>query len=248
MSEVLKNIEEIENYFEGKLSPEDKLLFEAKLESSPELVAELKLYKQIRSVIVEKGTEDLKNKFVLADKELDNGGAVVIPINKKANYKILALVASVALVIGLSIFFLLNKKSDYSQLASKYYESEKGLPVEMGTSNKFDNLMNSYKSGNYKEAQRQLDELLKKDSNNDTALYFNAVVNDELKNYQPAINNYARIPSSSNYFQKAQYRLVLTYLKTNEKNKAVEIINQSLGNKEHLYYDKLCQLRAELAK
>lgn len=247
MSEVLKNIEEIESYFEGKLSLEDKLLFETKLESSPELVAELKLYKQIRSVIVEKGKEDLKNKFILADKELD-GRASVISIGKKTNYKILSLVASVIVVIGISIFFFLNKKNDYSELTNKYYEAEKGLPIEMGTSNKFDNLMNSYKSGNLNDANRQLDELLKKNSQNDTLRYFYAVVNDELKNYQPAIIDYSSIPSSSHYFQKAQYRLVLTYLKTNDKNKAVEIINQALGNKEHLYYDKLSQLRAELTK
>lgn len=247
MSEVLKNIEEIESYFEGKLSPEDKLLFEAKLESNPELVAEFKLYKDIRSAIVEKGKEDLKNKFAMADKELDEG-ARVIPINKKTNYKILAIAASIILVVGLSIFFFLNKKNDYSQLASKYYEAEKGLPVEMGPSSRLDKLMNFYKSADYADAQKELAELLKTDLNNDTLIYFDAVINDELKSYSSAISGYSNIPSTSNYYQKAQYRLVLAYLKADEKGKAVEAINQALGNKEHLFYDKLSQLKTELSK
>lgn len=248
MGEVLKNIEEIENYFEGKLSLEDKLLFEAKLESNADLVAEFDLYKQIRGAIVEKGKVDLKSKFALVDKELDNNQTRVIPISKKRNYKTLAIAASVLIVVGLSIFFLLNKKNDYSQLASKYYEAEKGLPVEMGASNKFDNLMNFYKSGNYNDAKKLMDEMLKMETTNDTLIYFNAVISEELKNYRPAINNYTRIPSTSNYFQKAQYRLALTYLKSNDKNNAIEIINQALSNKEHLYYEKLSQLRVELTK
>lgn len=247
MGEVLKNIEEIENYFEGKLSLEDKLLFEAKLEANPDLVAEFDLYKQIRVAIVEKGKDDLKNKFALADRELDEK-ASVIPISKQKNYKIFAIAASVITVIGLSIFFFLNKKKDYSELASKYYEVEKGLPVEMGVSNKYDELMNSYKTGNYIDAQKQVDGLLKKDSNNDTLIYFNAVIYDELKDYSSAITNYARIPPPSNYYQKAQYRLVLTYLKVNEKDKAVNIITQALANKEHVFYDKLSQLSTELSK
>ena len=248
MGEVLKNIEEIENYFEGKLSLEDKLLFEAKLESDSLLVAEFELYKQIRKAIVEKGREDLKNKFALADKELDDKDVSTIQISKKTNYKILAIAASVIAVVGISLFFFLNKSKDYSQLADKYYEAEKGLPVEMGTSARFDNLMNSYKSKNYTDTQRQLNELLQTDSTNDTLIFFNALVNDELKNYQPAITGYLHIPSTSNYFEKSQYRLVLAYLKTNKKEKAIEIINQTLNNKEHLYYDKLNQLRAELTQ
>lgn len=246
MGDVLKNIEEIENYFEGKLSLEDKLLFEAKLESNPELADELNLYKQIRSAIVEKGNNDLKNKFALADEELDI--ATIVSINKKTNYKVLAIAASVILVVGVSIFFFLNGKKDYTQLAIKYYEAEKGLPVEMGPTSKFDKLMNLYKLGNYTDAQRELDELFKNNSNNDTLLYFSAVVNDELKDYDSAISGYSKIPNSSTFFQKAQYRLVLTYLKTNEKDKALDVIKQSLENKEHLFYDKLSQLSSELSK
>lgn len=248
MGEVLKNIEEIENYFEGKLSLEDRLLFEAKLEANPELVAEFELYKQIRGAIVEKGKEDLKNKFALIDKELEDKNAAVIPISKKKDYRMLAIAASVILIVGIALFFYLNKKNDYSQLASKYYEIEKGLPVEMGTSARFDNLMNAYKAGNYTDAQRQLNELLQGDSTNDTLIFFNALINDELKNYQSAIIGYSNIPSKSNYFEKSQYRLVLTYLKTNQKRKAIEIINLALNNKEHLYYDKLNRLRTELTQ
>ncbi|MGB3948547.1 MAG: hypothetical protein WBM13_11225 [Bacteroidia bacterium] len=242
----MKNIEEIENYFEGKLSLEDKLLFEAKLEANPELVAEFELYKQIRGAIIEKGKEDLKHRFALADKELDNKAKNTIQISKKSNYKILAIAASVALVVGISLFFFLNTSQNYVQLVDKYYEKEKGLPVEMGTSNKFDKLMNAYKAENYTEAQKQLTELLQTNSSNDTAVFFNAIVNDELMNYPQAIIGYLNIPIASNYYEKSQYRLVLTYLKTNEKEKAIEILNQALNNKQHLYYDKLSQLRSEL--
>jgi tetratricopeptide (TPR) repeat protein len=246
MREALKHIEEIEDYFEGKLSPEDKLLFEARLESNPELTAEFTLYKQIRGAIVDKGKDELKLKFALADQELDT--VPVILISNKTNYKLLAIAASILLVIGISMFWLLNKKSDYSALASKYYEAEKGLPVQMGTAATFDKLMNSYKSGNYTDARQQVVELLKGNSGSDTLVYFNAVINDELKNYPSAINNYSSIPATSNYYEKAQYRLVLAYLKTNEKAKAIEVLNKAMTKKDHLFYDKLNQLKAELSE
>lgn len=247
MSEVLKNIELIENYCEGKLSELDRIDFESRLLIDSELEEELSLYRNIVAGIKENGEEKLRQKLKTADEELDK--TKIIQLEKKSNYRILALVASLILLVGLPTIWFLQKGSDLPSLADKYYEKEKGLPMEMGISNKkLDEVMTNYFSGNYSGMANQLNELLKTNSGNDTLTYFFGIANYELGNYRPTIASFNQIQSSSVFFKKAQFRLILTNLKCGDKKSTLELIDKCLSDKECLYSDKLSSLRAELSK
>lgn len=249
MSKGMENFELIENYCEGKLNEEEKVLFEGRLQVDTNLKEELELYKNIVAGIKESGKARLKGKLIEADKELDAETKVIELKNVKTSYlKIFAIAASVMIVVGLSLFYLYFNTKSCSELASKYYEPEKGLPVVMGTNNsKLDEVMNDYKTGNYSGAKSKL-EKIGGSITNDTINYFYGVVNYELQNYNDAKSDFLQITSSGYYFEKAQYRLVLTFLKTNDKKSAIQFINEILQNKEHPFYNKLSDLKAELAK
>lgn len=250
MSEVLKNIELIENYYEGKLSDADKTVFEARLIIDSDFKDEVELYKNIVSGIKENGVANLKAKLKLVDNELDNEPVIrkIEPVNS-SKIKYLAFAASVVLVISLSVYWNLSNKSNLSQLAIEYYEKEKGLPVEMSvTENQLADVMNLYKSGDYVATKNKLELLLKENNTNDTLHYFYGVVNYELDNYRASRASFNSIKNESDYYEKGQYRLVLIDLKINDKQKALDRVNKCLLNKQHLYYDNLVKLKSELTK
>ena len=244
----MENFELIENYFEGKLSEEEKASVDSLLLSNSDFKDEFELYKNIVSGIKDAGKEKLKNRLKEADKELDSASNVIERGEGNSYLKIFAVAASVVLIIGVSIFYFFIKSPDYSALAIKFYEPEKGLPVEMGITNKpMDEVMNDFNKGDFMGAKGKLEKISEVNSN-DTISYFLGVVSYELKDYKEAIADFTRVKTTSNYSDKAQYRLVLCYLKTSKKDEALNGINVALQNRENKFYDKLLELRTELAK
>ena len=241
----MENYELIENYFEGKLSEEEKASVDSLLLSNSDFKDEFELYKNIVFGIKEAGKEHLKNKLKEADMELDEGTPLTQVTKEKTNFKFIAIAASVLIIIGATSFYFFFKSPDLPELASKYYEPEIGLPVELAVSNsKWDAVMNDLKSGNIKESKEKLDKL-KSSGTNDTLSYFEGVLDYELKNYGEAIKNFSSVNESAYYFQKAQYRLVLSYLMSKNKKSALEAIDKATANK---YFAKLSELKAELSK
>jgi len=250
MPEVLKNIELIENYYEGKLSDAEKTAFETRLVIDSDFKEEFDLYKNIVAGIKENGAANLKAKLKLVDDELDNEPLVLkLETNKTSLVKYLAIAASVILIISLGVYWNLSDKSNLPELAIAYYEKEKGLPNEMSVSKgQLSDVIASYKNGDYVTTKNKLNDLLKNKNTNDTLNYFLGITSYELKDYSAALASFNTINSESVYYDKAQYRLVLIELVANDKQKALHKIDECLANKNHLYYDKLIQLRAELSK
>ena len=248
MTEEVNNIELIEQYCEGSLSKKEMIDFEARLIIDSELKEEFEIYKAVVSCIKEKGEEDFKVKLLLADEELDRNSKKTSS-NDKSNFKYWAIAASIILLIGIGLYWILTPKIDLEKLADNYYEKEKGLQVEMSVNKgQLDNVMNSYKTEDYKGAKKQLEILLKTNNSNDTLNYFNGIINYELVDYITAKISFKKINKGSSYFEKAQYRLILIALKTKNKAEAIGMIDESLLNKNHIYYEKIKSLKAELSK
>ncbi|MFN8117913.1 MAG: hypothetical protein U0W65_17520 [Bacteroidia bacterium] len=250
MAIVLKHIELIEQYCEGKLSAQDKTDFETRLLIDAEFKEEFELYKAIVAGIKEQGEDNLKAKLKLADNELDNVPKIVeLKKENKKGIKYWAVAATIIFIIGIGLFWSLSNKSDLPQLADTYYEKEKGLPIEMSvTKNQLADVMNLYKSGDYVATKNKLEFLLKENNANDTLHYFYGVVNYELNNYRASRAGFNSVKTESNYYEKAEYRLILIDLKTNDIQKALDRVNKCLLNKQHLYYDNLVKLKSELTK
>jgi hypothetical protein len=247
MEEVFENMEIMERYHEGKMSPEELASFEVRLLTDSNLKEEFDLYKNIVEVIRKKGEENFREKLRNADLEL--GNPKKINLGKKKNLQPLAIAASLVFLIAISIVWMLLGRNSLPDLADKYYEREKGLAVEMSMSNgKMNDVMSNYNSGNYPLMTNQINELLKTDSKNDTLNYFLGVANYETKNYASALSRFEIVPAQSAYFQRAQFRMVLTYLKTEQKDSARKLIDKCLLVNEHLYKTKLEKLRSELSK
>lgn len=250
MASVLKHIELIEQYCEGKLTTQEKTDFETRLVIDSDFKEEFELYLVIVAGIKEQGENNLKTKLKLADNELDNDPKIIeLKKENKTSIKYWAVAATIVFILGLGLFWSLANKTDLPQLANNFYEKEKGLPNEMSvTQNQLTDVMNLYKSGDYVATKNKLEFLLKENNTNDTLQYFYGVVNYELENFIAARDGFNSVKTESNYYEKAEYRLILIDLKTNDKQKALDRVNKCLLNKQHLYYDNLVKLKSELTK
>src|SRR5690606_13831875 len=84
-----------------------------------------------------------------------------------------AAAASVAgILLWSSYFFFANTPSE--KLFAQYYQPDPGLPTLMGISDNyvFENAMVSYKTGDYKKAIVDWQQLLQENMDNDTLQYF----------------------------------------------------------------------------
>ncbi len=237
MEELLKHIEEIESYYEGKLSDEAKLEFEKRLESSIELKNEFELYLTVRSGLKNLSEEKkLKEELKKADKELDNR------ISFKQWLKPLSIAASIALIIGM-IWYNYSYKSSSKMLAEKYYVQDTGLPIFMSANSniQLDKAMQFYQDKNYNEAIK----VLRGIRMNDTIEYYLGLCNfninkDAIKEFDDVYND-----KQSIYSDKAGYYEVLALLNKNKITKAKILINVLYQNKQHPFIENLKKLKQE---
>lgn len=248
MKEVLKHIELIENYVEGRLSENERQAFETRLIIDTDFKEEFDLYNNVVAGIKASGMENLKAKLKEADDELDSDNVVELKTGKKNNTRLyLSIAASLVLILGIAFIWKINSINDLSGMADSIYEKEKGLPVEMSIeSNGLKGAMNSYKTGDYNSAKKYLTDVINNNQANDTAYFYLGVINYELKDFKGAESFLSSVEPTSQLYSKAQYRLLLTYLKLNSKEHAIQTCSQILSAQNHPYFDKAQLISKEL--
>ena len=240
MKEVLKHIELIENFVEGKLSENERKDFETRLIVDGDFKEEFDLYKSVVAGIKASGLENLKAKMKEADYELDSNNVVELKFAKKQNSRLYySIAASIVLILGIAFIWNFNSGNSLSDLADSVYEKDKGLPVEMSVNiQTLNDAMNSYKTGDYHTAQNHLLNILHNNQANDTTIFYLGLVEYELGNFIKSQEYFNAISDSSIYCPKAEYRLLLSLLKINSVNDAKAECKKILSNPNHQYREK----------
>lgn len=203
--------DEINDYHLGNLCVQDKLLFEARLVIDLELAEAYKEFLGTLKIIKKQNIHNLKNDFQLLDAVLDKE----LLSNQKRKPVILYVAATLVVLLSVSIIFFHQNKLD--EPAKAYYEKDIGLPVVMGESNnnQLDRAMSYYKLNDYEKSKSILT-LLSSQKTTDTLTYYIGVNDYELGQYKKAINFFKKVDKQSTFYDKAQYRLGLSYWQVNE--------------------------------
>ena len=133
--------------------------------------------------------------------------------------------AAVLLPIAFALGYFINPSLTNKQSMDQFYIREEGLPNYMGTEKtNWDNLMELYRANKMKEAFVVSEQILVQKPQNDTAIYFHGVISYELKKYNLAKTDYAKITQNkqSVFYYDATFRLGfvlnnLQELKTSKK-------------------------------
>lgn len=152
--------------------------------------------------------------------------------------------------IGFLLSYFISFGSDNSQkIYSKYYEKEIGMPTLMSNNTEkiFNEAMAAFKDEAYQEALIGFEKTLKKQPQNDTLLYFSACSNMELANNQKAIKQFKKIDSESTFHEKAEYRLAMTYIKSEDFENAKRLLQKMAADSQHQYSEKAEKILREPA-
>ena len=249
MNDSLKHIEEIENFVEGKLPEKERITFEERLKTDTELAEELQLYRQIIEGVKANAIDELKQNMQVLDKKLDQSliiekePAIKSPAEKKSfGYKKVGVAAGILLLITVSLYYFVFRTPENKQLYAQFHIKDKGLPVTMSaTGNPMNRVMNFYKLDDYKEALQAVSQL----PENDTAVFYRAVILMESQKFQEAVNDFKSVPANSTFYFKSQYYSGLCELATGNKKSAKQFFSEIAGTHNHPFATEAKQLLQE---
>ena len=152
MNNELKNIEKIDQYLNGALSPEERLAFENELLKNEELEKEVELVRATRNIVAHAGRAALKNKFDGFEKEL------ATPVRRLVPYRWMAAVAAVLVLLVAGVWFSKNNSSltEHEQLFATHFEIYRNpILIRSGENNSEKNwsaAVHAYAKGEYQRA------------------------------------------------------------------------------------------------
>lgn len=206
----------IDNYLMGRLDKEQINNFNERLEENPQFQ---KIFDEQKATFKAIEEHNLKT-------SLDEYHAEIIeePEKKWLTPGLLALAASVILLIGVSTWAIFYTGNSAQKVFAENFRPDPGLPTTMGTASQYEFYygMVSYKRKEYNEAISSWEPLYAADPKNDTLVYFLGVANLANGNARQA-KTYLKLANEktkSAFYEDIQYYLALAYLKENNIEEA----------------------------
>ncbi len=264
-----KTYKTIEDYLHGRLSESDKVAFESLMEENDNLNQEVQELRELMHFI---GEDDDALEFEVTDKSTHekyvnyfeseeseklndlleevfadpNETGKVISINRKPFiYKLIAAM----LVIALGIPFVLkiistspNKLYSANFIVEDIEWVEKGVENELKSQAEF-----AFNAKDYVAAKESLEEIVALEANNYEAIYYLALCNQKLEDFDQAKIEYQKITASSSLLKNdAFWNLTLIELK--EKNYTAALENLGKIAKDKKYDQKKLKLEKKLKR
>ena len=213
----------IDNYLSGNLNSHELDAFNERLKSDPEFRVLVNDQKVITKSVEEYNLRNLLDDF---HDEISEE-----PEKKWLTPGLLALAASVLLLIGVSTWSILYTGNSAQKVFAENFRPDPGLPTTMGRVSQYEFYygMVSYKRKEYSEAISRWEPLYAADPKNDTLIYFLGVANLANGNASQA-ENYLRLANQqteSVFYDEIDYYLALTYLKKDKIQEAKDILSKS---------------------
>ena len=193
MSDVLTYIED---YFTGRLSPQQKQEFEDKCTSDPAFAGEVAFYISVRDKLNQELQDQKKKEFDELYTQLSRQQK---PIIRKLYPYIAAAAACLILFIGWRFFF---ESPPMQELADNYIQGNlKTLGVTMGgQQDKLREGVTAYNNGNYEVAEREFKSVITTDPNNSEAVQYLGQVYLVTGRYNEAIAEFDKLSGNTTLY------------------------------------------------
>lgn len=216
----------IDSYLLGRLDNAQLESFNVRLKTDPEFLKMLEAQKAVA-----RGVEEHNLR-----KSLDDYHAEIVeePEKKWLTPGLLALSASILLLIGVSTWAIFFTGNSAQKVFAENFTPDPGLPTKMGTASQYEFYygMVSYKRKEYAEAISRWEPLYAAHPKNDTLVYFLGLANLANGNARQA-ENYLKLANEkteSAFSDDIHYYLALAYLKENKIKEAKEILSKSTSS------------------
>ena len=236
--------DKIDDYLTGRLNPTEKLDFEKEMTSNFELKKEVDFSKSIMDAVNDDETELLREKL--------NQVRVNVQQKKKNIAYVWMAAASAAIIIGMSLIFLLNRPQSTDQLFIQYFQKFEipSASRSAGESDTTSRLVDLYNSNKLKEALPEFEIMASK--NRDGDLFHLMLVSIYLKmdmadKAQQDIEKLMSVQKSGMFNDTFQWYLGLALIKQRKVEDAIKVLN-GLQNTDSKYALSAKELIASLEK
>jgi tetratricopeptide (TPR) repeat protein len=215
----------IERYNAGEMDEAEKQWFRKELKGNEKLRKEVELRSKTDSVLKNRDLMNLRNKLNAIEKQRKEP----IPVRKSTRTVNIKYAAAIAgfILIG-SIALLSNRKLSNDEILDRYYKPYETVTAsrsgELVRNNFYTDALEYYKIHDYRKAAVYFSKVLENDPGNMHSQLLNGISNYEIQNYPEAKNSFSNVITNNNnyYIDHAQWYLALCYIKTDEKQKALE--------------------------
>jgi tetratricopeptide (TPR) repeat protein len=218
----------IERYNAGEMSLAEDLWFQKELAGNIKLQDEVNLRKQTDEILGNQDIMSLRNK--LAGIEKKRAANVPANIHKKPVSMKYAAIIIVLVVVG-GIALLSGRKMSSSEIMKRYYSvyepTANQRSVQAVTDDDFTQALEYYKTHDFKNAALYFTKVVESQPKDMYATLLNGISYFEDSQYTDAKNSFGKVIDDNKnlYIDQAQWYLAMCYINTNEKDKALQMLN-----------------------
>lgn len=226
-----RELDKIDQYLLGEMDAEELSDFEYQLKNDQDLKVSVDIRKAIHQELGEQYAKELKEKLISYDEQIDKKSWV------SNSMKIAA--GIVLVLIGVFSIYQFNNKPDLS-FYDFYEEGINNYMNDEAEKVQFNNAMSKFRIEKYELASLEFEKLLEVKPANDTLNYYLGVCyfrNGEFAKSSELMNA-VLLNSNSNYYQKAEFRLALSYYANHEKAKAKPIFTTIADSQTQEFSDE----------
>ena len=247
MTTNLKHSASIEQFLAHEMAHDERKAFEKELRTNPDLADELKLSQHIDSALEREDIIDLRQKLIAvinANRVAKAEGPVVRLQSRKWWYAAASLLLLCAVAATLYLQTPRNISGD--ALFTEFYSSENIVDQTRGDQNLVEAVL-KFQQKDFASSATFFKKIIDKDASNIAVKFYYGISNIEIHNYTNAINAFNEIIRQNDnlYIEHAEWCLGLCYLKSNQKDKALDQFLAVASNPDN-YHQK--EARAILDK
>jgi tetratricopeptide (TPR) repeat protein len=215
----------IERYIAGEMGEDEKQWFEKELDGNANLRSEVNLRKEMDLVLKNQKIISLRNKLSDIDKRRRETDVVVKDSKKPVYMRYAAVISSLVVVACIILFTGKNPGGD--EVISRYYKTYEP-PASQRSGQTVENpdftlAVEFYNTNDYANAALFFSKVVESNPKDMQSVLLNGVSNFEDKKYPEAKMSFSTVINDNNnlYIETAKWYLALCYIKTNEKDKAI---------------------------
>jgi tetratricopeptide (TPR) repeat protein len=215
----------VERYVAGDMNDAEKKWFEKELDGNEKLRNEVALSRRTEDILKNRDITALRGKLAQIEKQREIN-VPVGKIRKPAYFRYAAVITGLVLIGSVVLFSGRTLSSD--EIIDRYYKTYEPPTTQrsaLPTSNTdFTKALECYNTHNYAKAAILFDKVLKSNPKDMQSTLLSGVANFEDKKYPDAKQSFVNVINDNNnlFIESAKWYLALCYVKTNDKEKAVQ--------------------------
>ncbi len=219
----------IERYIAGEMSNTEKIWFHKELDGNEKLRNEVNLRRQTNEILSNKDIISLRNKLTEIEKQ--RATTVIQGKPRKPGYIKYAAIAVAIVLLGSLVLFP-GKKLGSEEIMNRYYRAYEPATnqrsFKVTVNDNFNQALEFYRIHDFSNAAIYFRKVVQSEPKNMYSTLLYGISSFEDKKYPEAKISFGKVIDNNNnlYIDQAQWYLALCYINTDEKEKALQMLEK----------------------